>query len=355
MRWVEAFNELSRFVAGNREIRIEHDGMTIPEGVRSEFYRRFDAVRTVFLEEGFRDQFDASKRLSETYRRIEREVINRLGVDRIVLPAGLDRYLHEPTRQLIRGLFDLLFDLVRGRIGPEVFAEIASKTLDLSFRDLYPLGYEKWVALNLVHLFGPEKSFCVPLRQPTSKEVIKRLPESQEPVPPPVVSNELSFEHEGVPILVVPDFIVYAPRIDRYMAMRSDFRHAIWMGVHRREKGEWAAFDSLRQNDDPVDVKSCLLVYQAEHPDDLALIADSARLLRPDLVVECMLENRWHEPEELNRVKRRHDALKPGAGSYVVSRSPAPEAVCRALGPDVRFLSVGFEGWRLAPLMETLM
>ena len=59
------------------------------------------------------------------------------------------------------------------------------------------------VVLNLIDLFKPKKSFFVSLRQPTSKEVMKRLPISEEPLPLPAESKQLCFEHEGVPILTV--------------------------------------------------------------------------------------------------------------------------------------------------------
>ena len=138
------------------------------------------------------------------------------------------------------------------------------------------------------------------------------------------------------------------------MAVRSDFKHAIWVAANTCEKGDWFSFDSLRRTDGPIDLKACLMVYTADCPEDLALIADSKRMLRPELIVECMLEDHWHEHEALERVKHRHDFLRPPLGSYVISRSPAPQRVREALGPGFRLLAVGFEGSRLAPLVDAL-
>jgi len=354
MRWYQALNELDHFVRESREIRIDGDVIAIPEETRPELYRCFDAVRTTFLEERFSNPLNESRCLSEVYTRIERDILDRLGLDRVSMPVGLDRFLRDPTNQLIRGLFDPLFDLLKKGIDVETFAAKASTSIERTLRDLFPPGYEKWVVLNLIDLFRPKKSFSVSLRQPTSKEVMKRLPTSEEPLPLPAESKQLCFEHEGVPILTVPDFIVCAAEINRCLAVRSDFKHAIWIAANASEKGDWCPFDSLRRTDDPIDLKGCLMVYVAGCPDDLALVADSKRVLRPELIVECMLEDHWHEREELKKVKHRHDFLRPPLGSCVISRSPAPQGVREALGPDFRLLVVGFEGSRLTPLVDGL-
>ena len=76
MRWYQAYTELKHFIAGNSGTNIDKDVITIPQQVRSEFYRLFDAVRTAFIEEEFPDLPFKSGCLSESYIRVEEEVIN---------------------------------------------------------------------------------------------------------------------------------------------------------------------------------------------------------------------------------------------------------------------------------------
>ena len=144
MRWYQALQELDHVVKESRGIRIDDDAIAIPEEVRPEFYRCFDAVRRTFLEERFSNTLNESRCLSQVYARIERDILDRLGLDRVSMPVGLDRFLRDPTNQLIRGLFDPLFDLLKGAIDVETFAAKASTTIDKTFRDLFPSGYEKW-------------------------------------------------------------------------------------------------------------------------------------------------------------------------------------------------------------------
>lgn len=354
MRWYTAYRELEHFITESRQSKIDNDVITIPEEVRPEFYRRFDAVRTAFIEERLPDLLHESRCLSESYTKVEEEVVNLLRLDYVSMPVGLDRFLHEPKNQLLRGLFDPLFDLLREKTDAEAFAQEASRSIERSFKDLYPLGYEKWVVLSLVRLLEPNKSFHIPLRQPASKEIIKRLPTSKEPVPLPEESDHLSFEHERVPILTVPDFVVYSSKIDTCIAIRSEFKNAMWVVANINEKREWYTFDSIRGKNGLTDLKFSLVVYMGDRPEDLALIADSTRVLRPDLIIDCMEQENWHEQDELRNVKLCHDALKPKLGTYVVSRGPLPEHVRQELGADIHLLMVGFDRSKLRPIIDAL-
>jgi hypothetical protein len=76
MRWYQTYTELKHFIAGNRETEIDKDVITIPRQVRSEFCRLFDRVRTAFIEEEFPDLPFESGCLSESYTKVEEEVIN---------------------------------------------------------------------------------------------------------------------------------------------------------------------------------------------------------------------------------------------------------------------------------------
>ena len=225
-KWNQAYMELNDFITENRESEIDKDVIAIPENARPEFYRLFDIVRTTFLEENFSNLLYKSRALSDVYTKVEEEVIKLLMLDDVSMPIGLHRFLGNPQNQLIRGLFDPLFDLLRGKTNVEAFGEEASRSIENFFTDLYRLGYGKWVVLSLVKLLERSKSFHTPLRQPSFKEMVKRLPTHREPVPLPSESQHLSFEQERMPILVVPDFIVYSPKIGAYIAFRSEFKSA---------------------------------------------------------------------------------------------------------------------------------
>lgn len=353
-RWRQAYTKLEDFVTENCEIKIDKDVIAVPERLRVEFYRLFDASRATFIEENFSSLLSKSGALSERYTKVEEEVSNLLTLADVSMPVALHRFLHDSKNQLIRGLFDPLFNLLRGKTSVEAFEEEASRSIENSFKELYRLGYEKWIILSLVKLLESSKSFHIPLRQPAFKEIIKRLPTSEELVPLPEESNRLSFEHQMMPILIVPDFIVYSAKIDKYVAVRSEFKQAMWIAANINEKREWYTFDFIIEKNGPVDLKPGLIVYIDDSPGDLALIADSNKVLRPDLIVEYMEPEDWHEEDRLEKVKLRYNALKPKLGTYLVSREPVPEHVPEKLEADIHLLTVGFDQSKLDPIINAL-
>ena len=354
MRWYQAYTELNHFITGNREIKIDSHVIAIPQQMRPEFYRLFDGVRTAFIEEEFPRLLDESRRLSESYTKVEEEVIDILRLDDVSMAPCLHRFLREPKNQLIRGLFDLLFDVLKGKKEVETFRQEASRSIEESFKGLYQSGYEKWVALSLVRLLEPHKTFHIPLPQPTSKEIIKRLPTSREPVPVPEESDHLSFNHETMPILIVPDFIVYSVKVDTYIAVRSEFENAMWTAANISREMDWHAFDAISGRNGPLELKPSLILWVADHPEDLALIADSRRVLRPDLIVECIVQKNWYKENGLENVKLRHDVLRPKFGTYVVTREPVPEQVREELGVHMHLLTGGFDRSKLDPISDIL-
>lgn len=354
MRWYQAYAELNHFITGNREIKIDSHVVAIPQQMRPEFYRLFDGVRTAFIEEEFPRLLYESTCLSESYTKVKEEVIDLLRLDDVSMAPGLHRFLRDPKNQLIRGLFDPLFDLLKGKTEVVAFGQEASRSIEESFKGLYQSGYEKWGALSLVRLLDPHRSFHIPLRQPTSKEIIKRLPTSREPVPLPAESDRLSFNHETMPILIVPDFIVYSARVDTYIAVRSEFENAMWIAANISREREWHTFDAISGRNGLLDLKPSLILWVADHPEDLALIADSRRVLRPDLIVECMAQRNWHKKDGLDNVKLRHNALRPKLGTYIVSRGFVPEHVREELGANIHLLMVGFDQSKLGPISDVL-
>lgn len=142
---------------------------------------------------------------------------------------------------LIRGLFDPLFDLLKGKIDAEAFEQYASRDIEATFGDLYRLGYEKWVALSLVKLLEADKTFNVTPPKPEFGEVDDEdVPIGrEEAVPPPQEARNLSFEHERFYSFIVPDFIIHSTKINQYVAIRTELGKAVSTAQNVSEKREW--------------------------------------------------------------------------------------------------------------------
>ena len=327
--WRQAYTDLKAFIAEHPEVEIKVNVVRIQENVRTEFYRLFDMVRVAFVDEKFPSLLDEAKSLSESYSKTELEVIEHVGLDGISMAADLREFLHNPKDRAIRELFNPLFDLLKGKVDTEIFEQKASRNAETTLRNLYRIGYEKWVMLSLVQLLESDKSFQVTLRQLDPREINRRTPTSKEPVPPLKESKRLSFEHEPYSILTVPDFIVHSARVNKYVAIRSEFREAMWTASDASENREWYPLDSITT----LELEDLILIYIAETPEEISLVADKERICRPDLIIECRGQNEWYEKEGLEEVKLHHGSLKPKLGTYVVSREPVPEQAYEELMP----------------------
>lgn len=349
-KWRQVYTELTDLIAEHSEVEIGASVVRIPESVRPEFYRLFETVRTVLVEEKSPDLLSKARVLSESYTKVEEEVMKLLGLESVSTSPSLHRFLHDPIDQLIRGLFNPLFDLLKGRIDVEKYEEGASRNIEASFRPLYQSGYEKWIALSLVKLLEANKSFQVIIEDVSVEDVLKSGGLVEERVPAPEESKALSFKHDLEVGFIVPDIIVHSARVDRYIALSSEIGTAVATASDASEKREWLPLDSV------VDLGSGItLVYVDDNPEELSLVADAQKICRPDLIIECMGLKELYEKERLDKVKLHHNSLKPRLGTYIVSKEPVPEQEPEKQEVDIHILSVGFDQSKLKPIISALI
>lgn len=348
--WHQAYTDLTDFITEHPEVEIGASVVRIPENIRPEFYRLFETVRTVLVEEKSPALHSKARVLSEHYTKVEKEVIKLLGLESISTLPSLHRFLHDPIDQLIRGLFNPLFDLLKGRIDVEKYEGLASQNIEASFRPLYQSGYEKWMALSLVKLLKADKSFQVIIQKVAADDVFKSGGFIEERVPAPEESKALSFKHDLEVGFIVPDIIVHSARVDRYFAFRSEIGMALATASDASEKREWLSLDSV------VDLgPGITLVYVDNNPEELSLVADAQKICRPDLIIEYMGLKELYEKERLDKVKLHHDSLKPRLGTYIVAKEPVPEQEPEKQELDIHILSVGFDQSKLEPIISALI
>ncbi len=379
--WLKAYSELKEFVASNPRIEIGGNVIAIPADVRPEFYRLFDKTRVAFLKEKCQTLLDEAAMLSSDYVPAAQEVKRSLGLSEIELPDRLDWFLNNPTNGLIRSLFDLLFDLLKGKIEINSFEHRGTSAIVSSFGQLFRAGYEKWVILSLVNLLAPDRALSVSVEAIQDKchqlEPDQKTGTSEETVPDPEEMTLLSFGHGGAePAFITSDIIVHSPRLNRYVAFGADLTDAMWTAKQVSDQREWCQLRELGKLYMPtVQNWPDLVVYTDNRPEDIALVADFGRFCRPDIIVECMEQSDWYQRGGLERVRHDHDFLKPRLGSYVVSRFPVPEEALGELTPqpaageppaqtplsgvtagqsDIHIIAAGYEASRLNPIIEAL-
>jgi hypothetical protein len=389
--WQKEYEDLEGFVSRNPELEIGMDTVVIPEELRPEFYRLFDRVRTTFVEEKCATLLDEGKTLSSHFAVAEDESIKLLGLTDIRLPAFLNWFLHEPNNGLTRQTFDPLFELLKGKTDAGTFEQVTSRNIERSFRALFRSGYEKWVVLSLVKLLASDRVFNVTAAELENSSGEQFFIGAEGSVPEPKESDHLSFEHRVEAIFMVPDLIVHSPKANRYVGFRTELGQAMFTAKNASAKREWYSLYSGKEQYGPALNWPDLLVYAADEPGDINLVADLEKICVPELIIECMGKKEWAEKDGLEKVKLHHDILKPKLGTYIVSREPVPKEVVKDLvrgkfseeiprepspeqkqptrsepgaealdepeiqAKDIHFLSVGFDQTQLTPIVEALL
>jgi hypothetical protein len=333
--WEEAYSELAMYLSSNPQAKISRSVIKIPEEVRPEFYRLFNAVRAALIKEKFPAILDQAETLSKSYKEVRDEVARLLRLADTEIPDSLNWFLEEPTSGLARVYYHQLFDLLKKKIDTTIFEQVASKSIETSFRDFYRSGYEKWVVLSLVKLLGCDKASNVPAPKLHATSFLVEggvVPGSrEEPVPEVEEAESLSFIHGEVASLVVPDFIARSTKIGKYVAFRTEPTFASWTAKFVSDKREWYNVSSLRKEFGSEDLWPDLVINVDDKPEDIALIADFKRILRPDLIIEYRVQKNWYQREGMKKIRHHHDILKPKMGTYIVSREPVPEQAYREL------------------------
>jgi hypothetical protein len=243
--WQEAYSKLKDFITENPAVEIEPSRVHLPDEVRPGFYRLFDAVRTALIEEKLPALVGEAELLSQNYTRVEAEVVALLGLEGVSTSLPLHGFLHSPMKELRRGAFDPLFDLLKGRIATEAFVERVLQNVEASFWSLYQLGYEKWALLSLVKLLGADKLFQTVLPKLTLYDAHKKGGGLRQEVPPVEESKRLSFKLDASEAFVTPDLIVHSTTANKYISIRSQIKQSFTAAVNPNDKREWYPLSSF--------------------------------------------------------------------------------------------------------------
>ncbi len=370
-RFHQANIDLKSFIVEHPEVEIGKEVISIPESVRPEFYRLFNAVREAFVEEKFPVLLNRAAVLSQNYRETEEAVLGSLGLEEVSMDTNLQRFLRNPLERLIRELFSPLFDLLKGKENIPTFEEKTAKVIEAIFPALYREGYRNWAILSLVKLAEADVAYRIVLPQLDNRELAKisRMMEHDE-VPPPHISKNLSFECYGEMTFTAPNFIVHSAKIDRYVSVRVDFRTASLKASNASHDRQWhPPYTATELARDP----GLILIYAADKAEDISLVADAGRICRPDVLVWCADPNNLNQKEALEKVKLHHQNLQPIIGSYIITQEqllePVPEEStaeskstqeAQNREPDcqpegVHILTVGLDQSKLLPIIDDLM
>lgn len=355
--WPKRYGELAGFIEDHTGVVIREDLISIDEKARPAFYKKFNNVRASFLAQNYSDWLDEAHFLSTKYMKVEDHLSERLRLEGVLMPLELERFLSDPMKQVVRDLFDPLFELLQGRIEPEEFEERADENVHESFQNLYQMGYIKWFVLSLIKNIDPEKAYEVPLPQPSSKQMIFHRERFKQNIPFPEETKLLGFEVGRRDVLLVPDFIVRSAKLEKYVAFRTEIGKALWKASYHSENREWFSIESIVDEYGITALKPDLLLYVDENLEDVSLVSDCDKFCRPDLMVfflDQLEDVEERHMQKMEDIRLAHKILKPTKGTCVIAKNHLPDSLVKGLDANIHVIHFGFNNLKWETLLDLL-
>jgi hypothetical protein len=340
MNWKQEYEALRDYIVNHAEIIINQTEISIPQTLRDEFYRRFDDLRKAAVEEHCSAITVDFNLLSESYVKIEKEILELLGLDAITVPMDLHTFVHSPKDGLMRILYTRTFDLLQGKITAEDFYVYAGMELQSAAAELFRLGYEQWVALVMLKLLDPDQAFLVDLDE-DYKPCLREL-------------KTIAFGRQAHhPTMRIPEFVLHSRKLDKYVAVKmvlareiETYAPAVRPPVRPRKK----TGDTSLALDSRV-----MLLSLMKTPEDIPIIADiyDLKLTSPDFMMEFISQDELEDPDSWNLVDRNLRALSPRMGMCLVLVGGDKEAKPENVPDGVHPVSVAFDESRLQPVVDS--
>jgi hypothetical protein len=351
-KFAAAYAALTEFIANHPEIEIGESVIGIPAGVRSDFYNLFNSARKAFVQDRYSDFLNCAEALVKHYQEAEGKTAGFLSFEDSTAVSPVRRFLRDPIDSLTRQLFDLLFDLLKGRETLVSFGNKGGASIDSVASDLYRAGYERWVVLSLVPMLLPAKGFRVDARRLNPGEKSKSMLHSPfDSMPAPAPSTTFLFDQPREAVFAVPDFIIHSSALNRYVGVRSEFRPGVYHAQNRPQEREWYTVETglLR-----VLESGLTLIYAAEEAQNIALVADVGKFCRPDLVLWCVQASCVSRAEALEKMCQVHSLLKPTAGTFLIADESWPEPQEEPVSEGVHCITARFEPLMLQSVIDAL-
>jgi hypothetical protein len=281
---------------------------------------------------------------------VEKKINDLLKLKENSSTSATDNFLRHPSKELIRGLFNMLFELLEGKIDDTIFERKALHEIKGRFDTLYRSGYEKWVILSLIELLDTDDLFHVNLREVSSADLYKLGAISVEEIPNPQKSDSLRFnEYSDEEMFTVPDAILHSKLLKGYISLRAEIGRSLMTASGLSQKREWYPIDDVFVPDSGM-----ILIYLSDNPVEISVVADAKTYCRPDLMIECMFSKNLSDRQELEKVKLRHNILKPRLGTYIIPVECVPLDKHGKFEDGVHILNVGFDQSGLEPIVIVL-
>jgi hypothetical protein len=383
--WQKAYGELKDYIVKNPSIEISEHIIAISADVRPGFYQLFNTVNLNFIKDNFPTSLEQSYALSKNWGEVSQATKDSLKLEALDAETSARFFLLDPGDGLVRGLFDPLFDLLKGKTNLAGFEQTATQILEHRLAKFSHEGYQDWAILSLLKLLATDRIYqAIGSKLGNNLDIDDsshpgELDGSQEEnVPDSAEVHNISFEHSLMSSFLVPKIIGHSTRLKLFIAFGFDFdfTEAGWRARKLSQELEWYKTQDILLEFGRGNLWPDLAIYTNTQREEIIVMADFFQIARPDIIVEFREKKDWYEKGGLELVKRHYNVLKPKLGSFVVCREAVPEDVLKELEPksepqpaaenstpkttaqpalNLHFLNVGFDIPKLEPIIESII
>ena len=340
--WKEEYESLAKYAADHPEIVVGKTEVSIARELRDEFYRRLEQLRLAFVEEHYSSLPADVESLSRHYVAGEKEITERLGLDRIEMPMDLYSLVHQPKEGMMRVLYNRTFDLVQGKTTVDAFEAQAAGDLNAMAGELFRLGYEHWAALTLIKLLEPDEAYRVDLDE-DYKPCLGEL-------------KSIAFGRQAHhPTIRIPEFVLHSRRLSRYVAVKMVLANEIESLVPQYRP---PVRPKKKTGDTSLALDSrVMLLSFMESAKDIPVIAEiyDLKLTNPDWMMECISGRELRQPGAIDPVMRHLEALRPKRGTCLVLADGETDSLPAGIPENLRPVSAGFDEARLRAVVDSLV
>jgi hypothetical protein len=324
--WQKTIDELQSFITNTPSIQIDRHVMVIPDDVRPEFYRLFDAVRTCYVTGCFEAMLEEAAILGTEYAGAQAAVQAQLNLKSLETNPRLGLFLKDPIAGLIQALYDPLFDLIRTKINTQEFEEIANSRVENASREFFQTGYRHWVTLSLILLMKADKANSVPLpdqfQEPdlNDAETIPGL--NVHEMPAIVDAGGLQMDISQYTPFISPNIVIRSGELDAFAGIRDGYNNVYRRARAISKKVEWLKMDGIRAKYGTTLLWPDLGIYLQGMKERLRILVEYYYTARPDVIADVVAYEGWDEDKALKLIKRHIEILKPRGGGFIISRKP---------------------------------
>jgi len=340
--WKKEYARLREYISANPEIVLTKNEISIPQTLRDEFYNIFDDIRSAVVAKHLDVLSVGVRTLSERHTRAEKEAAGLLGVQEISMPIDLRVFLRNPEEGLIRAVYNCLFAFIQGKIDETEFERLAGESIDVSVSDLFHLGYEHWVGLELIKLLEPEEAFLVGLDEEYKPCLLKLE----------MVSFGKQWHH---PTMRIPEFVVRSRRFNSLVAVKMALEKEIeeyFVTIKPPVRPKKRTGDTSFAMDSRVALLSFL-----KSEKEIPVFADiyDGTITSPDLLIEFVnVDAPGGETEVFERIRRHMEILKPKSGCSLIAPVDDFQIDSERIPENVHLVSLGFDTAKLETALTGL-